>query len=167
MNLWRKIEATVKPWTLVLAFIILLLIGFWKEGRADVSVELGPTFLSGEFSDSGGLILNETWPNRWRIGVGLIGPQNVTDRSGTHYDVRSNLFVHGQRVVAITKNLDFGIGAGYFNAKTRWNGSNFVASLSMEYSLNDRWSINYRHWSNAGSASPNMGQDIFTAGYRF
>lgn len=166
MNAWRKFEEFVKPWMLVLVFLLVLLFGFYKEANADVTVELGPTFLSGEFSDSGCLLLNETF-DRWRIGMGVCGEQEVTDRSGTTYEVRNNLFVHGQRLVAITDRLGFGVGVGYFNAKTRWNGSNFVASLSMEYSINDRWSLNYRHWSNAGSASPNMGQDLFTVGYRF
>lgn len=167
MNAWRKFEEIVKPWMIVLIFILVALFGFYKEGRADVEVELGPTFLSGEFSDSAVLVINETFDNRYRLGMGVIGPQEVTDRTGTEYEVRTNLFVHGQRVVAITRNLDFGLGVAYFNAKTRWNGSNFVASLSVEYSLGERWSINYRHWSNAGSASPNMGQDVFTIGYRF
>lgn len=166
MNLWRKFEEIVKPWMMVALFILILLFGFWKESKADVQVELGPTFLSGEFSDGAALVLNEDW-GKWRIGMGVIGPQEVTDRSGTTYDVRTNLFVHGQRIVAITDNLDFSLGVGYMNALTRWNGTKFVASMSVEYSLNDHWSINYRHFSNAGSASPNMGQDIFLVGYKF
>ena len=167
MNAWRKFEEMVKPRMLVAIFILLLLFGFYKEAHAEVSVEVGPTFLSGEFSDGGGLLVNETFNDKWRIGMGFISEQEVTDRSDDTYHVRNNLLVHGQRLVPLTRNLDLGIGVGYFNAKTRWNGSNFVASLSMEYSLNDKWSINYRHWSNAGSASPNMGQDLFTVGYRF
>lgn len=168
MNLWRKFEEVVKPWVMVLIFILLLLWGLSKEANAgETSVELGPTFLSGELSKSAALVLNETWDDRWRVGLGLIGPQEVVDRSGTKYDVRSNLFVHGQRLVGITENLDFGVGVAYFNAKTRWNGSNFVASLSVEYNMGDRWQLLYRHWSNAGSASPNMGQDVFLVGYKF
>ena len=167
MGAWRKFEELVKPWMLVVVFVLLLLFGFYKEANAEVSVELGATFLSGEFSDGGGLLLSETFDDKWRIGMGFTSEQVVTDRSNDTYHVRNNLFVHGQRLVPITRNLDFGIGVGYFNATTRWNGSHFVASLSMEYSLNDKWSLNYRHWSNAGSASPNMGQDLFSVGYKF
>lgn len=168
-NLWRKVEAIFKPWMLVLAFLLVLLFAFHKEARAEsvVSVELGPTFLSGEFSKSGMLILNQTWDDHWRIGMGVSGEQRVVPRREPETVVRANLFVHGQRVVALGEHFDLGIGVGYFNAKTRWNGSNFVASLSVEYSFSDRWGINYRHWSNAGSASPNMGQDVFTVRYSF
>ena len=166
MNLWRKIEEFVKPWMLVLAFIVLILFGFYKEANAEVTVELGPTFLSGEFSKSGGLVINETF-DKYRVGLGLTGTQRVKDRAGDVYHPRANLFLHAQRIVGISRNINFGLGVGYFNAKTRWNGSNFVASLSLEYTLNEKWSLNYRHFSNAGSAAPNMGQDIFLIGYTF
>ena len=167
MNLWRRIEEKVKPWMMVLAFIIILLFGFWKESKAEVSVELGPTFLSGQFSDGAALVLNETFHDKYRVGMGVIAPQEVTTRGGNLHKIKTNLFVHGQRVVAISEKFDFGIGVGYFNAVSRWNGSKFVASLSIEYNINEDWSINFRHWSNAGSASPNMGQDLFTVGYKF
>lgn len=166
MNLWRKIESYIKPWMMVLAFLLVILFGFYKEANAEVTVELGPTMLSGELSKGAAAIFNEKF-GKYVVGMGIIGPQEVTDRSGDLYKVRTNLFVHGQRLVSITDNLDFGLGVGYFNAKTRWNGSNFVASLSIEYELTDHWSVKFRHWSNAGSASPNMGQDLFTVGYSF
>lgn len=166
MNLWRKFEEIVKPWMLVLAFILLLMFGFYKEAKAEVTVELGPTFLSGEFSKGAILAISED-VGKYRIGMGLTSSQEVVDRSGTLYDVSTNLFVHGQRIVKISDRFDFGLGVGYFNAKTRWNGSNFVASLSIEYRVNDNWSVNFRHFSNGGSATPNMGQDAFTVGYTF
>lgn len=169
MNFWRKVEEVIKPWMMVLAFLVILLFGFYKESKAEevVNVELGGTMLSGEFSNAAAMVLNTTWNDRWRIGMGLTSEQEVTDRSGDFYKVRSNLFVHGQRLVSITENLDFGLGVGYFNAKTRWNGSNFVASMSVEYDFNEKWSVKYRHWSNAGSSTPNMGQDALLIGYSF
>jgi len=169
MNLWRKFESVVKPWMIVVLFILVLLFGFYKESKAEsvVSVELGPTLLSGEFSEGAALIVNQTWDERWRLGMGYISEQKVTPRREAETSVRANLFVHGQRIVSITDRIDLGLGVGYFNAKTRWNGSNFTASLSIEYSFSDRWGVNFRHWSNAGSATPNMGQDVFTAVWRF
>ena len=154
---------------IVVLFILVLLFGLYKESKAEsvVSVELGPTLLSGEFSEGAALIVNQTWDEKWRLGMGYVSEQKVTPRHEPETDVRANLFVHGQRIVGITDKLDLGLGVAYFNAKTRWNGSNFVASMSIEYSLSDRLGINFRHWSNAGSASPNMGQDLFTIGYRF
>lgn len=166
-NLWRKFERVVKPWQLVLAFVIILLFGLYKEANAEANVELGGTFLSGEFSDGGMLVLNETFDDKWVLGMGLTSPQRVEDRKGNVYTPRENLFIHGQRLVGITDNIDFGLGVGYFNATTRWNGSNFVASMSIEYDISENWSVKYRHFSNAGSASPNMGQDAFLVSYSF
>lgn len=151
---------------MVLAFLVILLFGFYKEANAEINVEAGGTFLSGEYSEGQMLVLNETW-DKWRLGMGIVTEQEVTDRHGNFHEVRENLFIHGQRLVSITKNLDFGLGVGYFNAKTRWNGSNFVASMSVEYALDDKWSLKYRHFSNAGSATPNMGQDAFLVSYSF
>jgi hypothetical protein len=153
---------------MVLAFIIILLLGFHKEANADVTVEIGPTFLSGELSKSGALIVNQDY-GKWRVGMGLTGAQRVVPRTEPETKVRQNLFVHGQRVVEIADNWDLGLGVAYFNARTRWNGTNFVASMSIEYGKT-RWEhlrIRYRHFSNAGSASPNMGQDILLVGWRF
>lgn len=167
-NLWRKFERIVRPWMMVLLFIIILIFGFMRESRADVvSVELGPTMLSGELSEGAVLMVNQTWDERWRLGMGYVAEQKVTPRREPEMEVRPNLFIHGQRIVGITENFDLGLGVGYFNAKTRWNGSQFVASMSIEYSINDNWSLQFRHFSNAGSASPNMGQDMFTIGYSF
>ena len=168
-NLWRKFESIVKPWQIVAVFILILLFGLYHEGHAEevVNVEVGPTFLSGEFSQGAILVLNSTWDDRWRVGMGVVAPQEVTDRYNNFHEVNENLFVHGQRIVEITPKIDLGLGVGYFNALTRWNGSHFVASMSVEYELSKNWSLNYRHWSNAGSASPNMGQDAFTIGYSF
>ena len=167
MNLWRKFESIVKPWMIVAIFVLIFLFGFWKESRAEVNVEVGATFLSGEFSDGAMLLMNETWEDKWRIGMGVSSPQEVTDRHENFHKVNENLFVHGQRLVSITEKWSLGLGVGYFNAKTRWNGSNFVASMSVEYDFNDNWGLKYRHWSNAGSATPNMGQDVFLISYTF
>lgn len=168
-NLWRKFEGVVKPWQIVAVFVLLLLFGLYKEAKAEevASVEFGGTFLSGEFSKGAMMVLNYTWDDRWRVGMGVSSKQEVTDRYENFHEVNENLFVHGQRLVEITPKLDLGLGVGYFNALTRWNGSHFVASMSVEYELNKNWSLNFRHWSNSGSASPNMGQDLFTIGYSF
>jgi len=168
MNAWRKFESIVKPIYIVAAFVLLLLWGLSREADAsETHVELGATFLSGEPSKGAMLLLNEVWNDKWVVGMGIASPQTVTDRSGTTYDVRTNLMVHGQRLVYITPKFRLGLGVAYWNAKTRWNGSNFTASMSVEYDLPGKWYATYRHWSNAGSASPNMGQDVFNIGYNF
>ena len=166
-NFTRKLEKVIKPWVLVLLFILGLLFLFAKESKADeVTAELGATILSGQFSGGAALLIEQTWNDRWRIGMGLTSDQKVTPRTEPETNVRSNLMVHGQRLVG-TERFKLGIGVAYWNAKTRWNGSNFTASMSIEYDFTDKWGVRYRHFSNAGSASPNMGQDMITFGYRF
>lgn len=154
---------------MVLAFIIILMLGFARESKADdvVSAEFGPTVLSGQFSDSAALIVNYQWNDRWLVGMGLTGPQKVIPRKEPETDVRTNLMVHGQRRVHLSDRWALGLGVAYWNAKTRWNGSNMTASMSIEFELNDKWDIKFRHFSNAGSASPNMGQDMLVIGYTF
>jgi hypothetical protein len=165
MNLWRKIEGFFKPWMMVVAFLLILIFGLSREANAETQVELGATFLSGEYSKGAALIIAERW-DRYSLGMGYTYKQEVTDRRGDFYDVSENLFVHGQRHVDIWRELEFGVGVGYFNKRTRWNGSNFVASLSVQYQW-EKVFVTYRHWSNAGSESPNMGQDLVTIGWRF
>ncbi len=72
-NLWRKFEGVVKPWQIVAVFVLLLLFGLYKEAKAEevASVEFGGTFLSGEFSKGAMMVLNYTWDDRWRVGMGV------------------------------------------------------------------------------------------------
>lgn len=166
-NLWRRLESLVQPLYLVGLFVLLLTLGFCKEGRADeVSMELGAAFLSGEYSKGQVLFINERF-DRYSIGLGVISDQEVTDRSGNTYFPEENIFLQGQRHVSLSQKFGLGIGAAYFNATNRAIGSKFEFTLSIHYQLSDRFSVQIRHWSNAGSARPNMGQDALTVGYHF
>ncbi len=157
----------IKPVYYVGLFLLVMLFGFCREAKADeVSVEIGPTFLSAEFAKGGTLILSERF-DKYSVGMGVVSKQTVIDSSGDKYTPRQNLFVQAQRHVNITDSIDMGIGLAYFNATHRALGSNFTAALSLTYEVTDSFSIRYRHWSNAGSASPNMGQDAITIVYHF
>ena len=176
-NLTRTIEKYFRPVLLVLAFLGLLMFAFAKEARGEVTTELGAGFLSGEVSKGAALILTERWggpyDNRYSVGMGYISEQEVTDRSGDFYEVRENLWVQAQRRVPFPVKgcpIDcwgLGIGVAYFNGTNRALGSNLTAALSVEFRPNERLSVNIRHYSNAGSATPNMGQDMLSVGYTF
>ena len=173
-NFTRKLEALVKPAALVGIFIILLAIGFCREARGEVTFEVGSGFLSGQFSKGAALIVTERWAdNKWSAGMGYISQQEVTDRYENFHKLHENLFFMVQRRVSFDIKgcrhdcISLGIGPAYFNRISRWNGSNFVAALSVEFRPTEHWSVNIRHFSNAGSASPNMGQDMLTVGYTF
>lgn len=166
-NWTRKLEAVVKPVAIIAVFLGVLTFGFYKEAKADVQLEVGAGFLSGEFSQGGALVLSERFgPNgRYALGMGYISEQEVTDRSEDFYEVRENLFVFAQRRVC-QRWMCLGIGAAHFNGTNRALGSKFTAALSVELEKGN-WSLNLRHFSNAGSAPPNMGQDMLTVGYAF
>lgn len=166
-NWVRKLEAIIKPVYLVGLFILLILFAFAKEARADeVSVELGATFLSGEYSEGQALILSERF-GKYSVGVGYITEQYVTPRNSTRTFVMENVFIQGQRHVRLSDRFEFGLGVAYFNATNRALGSNFEFSLMVRARISDRFSVQLRHWSNAGSARPNMGQDVVTIAYHF
>lgn len=164
-NLWRRVESKIKPWMFVLAFVILMGLGFCREAQAEVSMEIGPPMLSGEYSKGAAGSITERF-DLWAVGLGVISSQEVTDRSGTHYDLRSQLFMWIERRVQLGK-FELGIGPAYLNAINRANGSNFNATLLIEYRPGDHWTLSIRHFSNAGSVSPNMGQDMILVGYVF
>lgn len=162
----------MKRGTLIVgAFLVLLIVAFCREAEADVTLEVGAPFLSGEYSKGAGLLLSED-NGKYRWGMGYISEQEVLpsweeDNGRPKVDLRENLFIHGQRIVRLTDKIDFGLGAAYFNSTNRALGSKFTASLSVTYELSPHASINLRHWSNAGSATPNMGQDLITFGWSF
>ena len=166
MNVWRKIEEFIKPWMLIVAFILLVLFAAYKEARAEVSFELGAGFLSGEYSKGGMIMMSEDFDSKYSLSMGYISEQEVTDRHDRFYEVRENLFVQGQRKFDLG-NWELGLGVAYFNAETRALGSKFTAAISLGYEWDSGFGIFLRHWSNAGSATPNMGQDALTFRWAF
>lgn len=173
-NFTRKLEALIKPAILVGIFLLLLGVGFCQEARGEVTVEVGAPMLSGEYSKGGVLLLTERYVDgRYAVGFGYISRQEVTDRGENFHEVDENLFIFVQRRVSFDIRgcshdcISLGIGPTYFNATNRALGSKFAAALSVEFRPSERWSVNFRHFSNAGSAHPNMGQDMLTLGYTF
>lgn len=167
MNLWRKIESYIKPWIIVGVVLAFLSLGFCKEAEAgEVTAYVGAALLSGEFSQGYSGMFTEKFDNKYQVGMGVISRQEVTDRGGNFYKLRPQLFVFAERTVDLN-SWTISVGPAYLNAKNRAIGSNFAATLSIQYHLSERLSIEVRHFSNAGSATPNMGQDLLYLGYTF
>ena len=146
---------------IILVFVLVLIFFLYEEANA-VELEIGPAVLSGEYSEGGALIINES-VGKWDIGGGYISKQvchcNYPD------DLKENIFFHGQRIVEY-KMVEIGIGAAYFQNTNRALGKNLTWSLSLGFG-GEHWSVRMRHFSNAGSGSPNLGQDMVTIGYQF
>jgi hypothetical protein len=116
------------------------------------------------------IVLNERW-DKWIVGIGWVDQQWVTPRferewGGGPVFIDYNLFVHGQRLLK-WKKLEIGIGAAYFQNTNRVSGTHFTVSSSIGYHFNKHLTLNIRHFSNAGSGSPNLGQDALLIGWTF
>ena len=146
---------------IILVFVLVLIFFLYEEANA-VELEIGPAVLSGEYSEGGALIINES-VGKWDIGGGYISKQvchcNYPD------DLKENIFFHGQTIVEY-KMVEIGIGSAYFQNTNRALGKNLTWSLSLGFG-GEHWSVRMRHFSNAGSGSPNLGQDMVTIGYQF
>jgi len=168
---------------LVLGFVTVMMFAFCQEAKAEVTLEVGPTFLSGELAKGGNLSITERWGgpygSRYAVGIGYISEQEVlptweASQGLPAVELRENLYVHAQRRVSFKMKgcpdwdcISLGVGAAYFNDTNRAIGSNFSASLSIEVRPSKHWSLSIRHFSNAGSSTPNMGQDMLLLGYTF
>ena len=147
-------------WVIAL-FLVILMFFLYQEADA-AEIEAGPAFLSGEFSEGGALLITER-VGRFSVGGGYISKQYC--HCNYPADLRENIFFQGQRIVEY-KKAEIGIGAAYFQNTNRALGKNLTWSLSAGYG-GEHWNVRIRHYSNAGSGSPNLGQDMLTVGYRF
>jgi hypothetical protein len=158
----------------VRALILLLL---FSTAHAEFNVEIGKGNLSSEWTGPT-VLIQERWDD-WLIGIGYISEQWVTpdgerdwyakyrpDLTAPPTFVDRNLFIHGQRLLK-WKKFEVGIGAAYFQNMNRALGRNLTVSASVSYHFNKHLSLNFRHFSNAGSGTPNMGQDMLNFGWTF
>jgi len=156
-----------KPVKLVIgAFIIVVLIFFAYDGRAETAVEGGVPFISDNIKlETFNIMLSER-NERWRGGIGLIGDMTYKSRN-----VQNNMLVFGERIVrgpGFLDNVILGIGLGYFNNTSHATSSHLNYGLSIEYSIpNTRFYGIFRHYSNAGTSRPNAGVNMINGGYRF
>ncbi len=161
-----------RPIYLVVLFLLLLFYLFAKEASAEVQLELGATNLSGDWA-GGALLLSERF-GKYDLGIGYVSEQSVTVTCGPHlpaipkcdFDIRENIFIHAQRIVKY-KRCEMGIGPAWFQNTSRVFGKQLNFGLMVGCNISEKVFVRIRHWSNAGSASPNMGQDLLTIGWRF
>lgn len=165
-NFIRRLEGKVKPWMLVAGLVGLLLLGFCKETRAETYVELGGTFASGESSDAAALVVGERFGN-YTFSLGVMDKQSINTRTTQNIKTRQNGFFEAMRVTRPFSKLEVGLGGAYFMNTNRALSSNLNFALMVRYELSDKFSLQLRHWSNAGTNTPNLGQDMITLRYTF
>ena len=152
----------------VLAFIVLLILFALNEAEA-LELEAGPTILSGEYAEGGSMLVTERFGEgnvygRWAVGFGYVSKQYC--HCNWPADLEENNLFQLQRVIDYER-AELGIGMAYFTNTNRALGKNMTWSLSLGWRFNDHWTMRVRHYSNAGSGSPNLGQDMLTLGYKF
>lgn len=158
----------IKGFWLVAGFFVLLMLAFCHEARSEVTIEAGPTFLSGDYADGGALIISERFLGRYEVHAGYIYKQQVDTcgRPDCKFDIEENIFFGAQRVAGWNR-FKVGIGMDYFQNRNRALGKNLTFSLLLGYEIGDNYVLRIRHMSNAGSGAPNLGQDMLTIGWRF
>jgi hypothetical protein len=152
--------------------LTLLLLLCPLAAQAEFQIEGGPTNLSYDWAGHA-YILTER-ERKWDFSLGWISKQNalltspdVLPRSvRTWYDIRQNMFISAQRVVHF-HDFEVGVGPAYFNNISRVSGSHFMVGFMLGYNINYHLFVRFRHYSNAGTKPPNLGQDMITIGYRF
>jgi hypothetical protein len=153
--------------TLILVvFIAAFLVGASECSAAEPVLQLegGATVIRGPAT---GLGLTVKWPQAgprsadFACSLFLIGQYEVKG-----VEQANQAIAHCQLVTHI-KRLDFGIGPAFLQNTDAINGSHFNFALMLGYRVTDRLSIQWRHWSNAGTKSPNSGRDAVMVGWAF
>ncbi len=142
-------------------FIVAVVLFLSCEARAETRIEWGATFAEAEYSGGAAIFFSETWDDKYLLGFGLVGDQAVDDAP-----VKSNMVVIAQRLVTY-KRVTLGFGVANWQHQSRLLGDEFTFSLSLGVELRDNWYLQWRHFSNGGTAKPNAGQDLLMLGYRF
>lgn len=158
----------MRPVYLVALFLAVLLLAFCHESKAEVSIEAGPVFMSGDYAKGGALILSERFYGKYEVHLGYVSETFVQtcERPDCAFDNRENLFAGVQRVAG-WERFKLGIGVDYFQNQNRALGCRFTAGLLLEWRLTDHVSARVRHNSNAGSCTPNLGLDYIGLAYGF
>ncbi len=149
----------------VILAIIVLFIFLGKEAKgAETWIEIGPSIISFEHSDSITIILQERWNNKYAVALGIITEQNFNtcpncvDRPDHSWTVRQQLLVGVERIIhgnfeTLTwlNRLSFSIGPYWFQRSTRISSCNFNVRLALDIRLWDRASIKASHFSHGGT----------------
>lgn len=137
---------------------------------AETRLEIGPTYLSDERSSGYMFIVSER-VGKFDFGIGYVSEQDVLpgweNRHGYGpVHLSRNAFFYVQRFW--TKGqFELGAGLAHFNNENRALGAKITYPVSIGWNWNENLSIRLRHFSNAGAATPNLGQDSLTIGWTF
>jgi len=149
---------------LIAAFVAVLLLLFAIKSRgSELTVEGGSAMIRGETPALG---LNIQWLQAgpvgtdYELGFNLIGQSRYQGNDVTNQIVWHAMLWDGY------KRAELGIGAAYFNVPSPY-ACQFDFTLGARWRFTDHISAQWRHYSSAGSCTPNVGRDLLTFGWRF
>lgn len=150
----------------VALFVILFTLALARWARADepyVQMGVGSAIVRGEAPL---LDLSIVYPGKaprgadYTFGVTLIGESDYGDRHQ-----RGQIAWRAQLVDGFGK-FDLGLGAAYLQNEDIYNSCHLEFSLSAAYRF--KWgTLEYLHFSNAGTCMPNVGRDLLFWAHRF
>ena len=148
---------------ILVGFVALLVLALATQCRAEgISLEGGSTIVRGHAPSIG---LVKSWRNRgvgdysYECGFGIVGSSTYDGAPQRNQGVAECLLVDG------FGRFDIGAGLAAQSRSDAYNTRvNF--SLLLRWRVTDRLSLAYRHRSNAGTASPNLGRDLLLLGIR-
>jgi len=173
-DLARRTAARVQDWVarifphkkpvryVLVAFVLVLIAAFATQCRGEgLQLEAGSTIVRGETPSIGFV---KSWRNRgvgdyqYECGFGLVGSSTFRDQPQRNQGVAECLLVDG------FGHFDIGAGLAAQSSSDDYNTrANF--SLLLRWRITERLSLAYRHRSNSGTASPNLGRDVLLVGW--
>lgn len=160
----RKLFRNPKPAIyLIIVFIVVLLV-LWSipSQGSELRMEGGSAVLRGETPVLG---VNITWPQAGPVGTSYEAGFTLIGDSSYYRDNPNVIALHGALVDG-WKRFQAGIGFYAMNVEHEYTcqvGFHLLARYSFSQRINATW----RHYSSAGSCTPNAGRDLVTLAWRF
>lgn len=156
---------------LYVALIIIGVLVLSEACSSDTIVEGGVGVLNMDNSGGQVLIVVERFAGKYDVGIGAITDQACDCRDfkpdlDRETPVESLSFVYVQRIWNWRK-VEFGLGPGVWNKTGRVSSTILMFPMLLRWKITDKLFLSVRHFSNAGSGDPNLGQDMFTGAWRF
>lgn len=146
----------------LLAFVVLRCT---ESEAAETTIELGAAIASDDLSGIA-LGFSERFYGKWEVGAMLYGEQDFRKPEGD-LTIGNNAIFYAGRVVNWQRRLELSLGLAYWQNTNRLGGCHTTFALGVGLRLSTHAWLSARHFSNAGTCTPNSGQDSLTFAWRF
>jgi len=144
----------------VLIFLVALATKCHSQG---IVFGVGPTMLRGEAS---ALQVAWQWPAiqsrdaHFETAITVIGPSTFEGKDQGNQFAWSVVYIDG------FKNFDIGLGPAFLRKTDAFNTASANFNLLVGYHWK-KWFVRWDHFSNMGTAQPNLGRDMILVGTTF